>query len=570
MMNIFRPSLKKKLVFLLSVGYVVPVLVIISMLRDFITEQYDHQVLDKAQLSLTETTNLATYYLSSMVEDSRRPSVEGDIQRAYDRYDDQDTANASSTELYMVTESSLQRSYGGNSLFHSGVLFFADQELPPALVINEGAQMEKAIVGIYQEQYEEFAKVSTTLGNHIAFYAYNNQVYMLRNMLNSSLQKYGLLVLQLNTDRMLGAFQGITGVCKVELLFDEEQVETDMLSEPSELVTMRHEQKAEGHQIAVTLWVDTDQGQDVLENFQDEITQVMLLLFPAIAYMLFSFYRHVTRPLQTLMDAQTKVERGELGHQVANIPDSVEIRAVTKGFNAMSCSMKEQFEQSYQEQLALQDARMKTLQRQINPHFLNNTLEIINWECRIAKNDSASSMIEALSVMLSATMDREGKGKIPFAQELTYVEAYLFIQSTRMGARLQVETHIKEESRDILVPRLAFQPLVENACEHGLVGQKQGLLVISTFLTKEMLILEVKNTGHMTEETISRFQELLEWDSSTQGYVSDASNLGIRNVNQRVKMMYGEAYGLDVFNDNQNMTVVRLALPRSSTDGPEY
>ncbi len=564
MKNIFRPSLKKKLVFLLSVGYLVPVLVIIAMLRDFITEQYDHQVLDKAQLSLTETTNLATYYLSSMTEDSRRPSVEGDIQRAYDRY----TESGQSAELYLVTESSLQRSYGGNSLFHSAALFFLEEDLPPSYVINEGALMEKAITGIYQELYDQFLTVSATLGNHITFFSYNNQVYMLRNMLNSSLQKYGLLVLQVNSDRMLGAFQGITGVCKVELLFDEEQVETELLSEPSELMTLRHEQNAEGHQIAVTLWVDIDQGQDVLENFQDEITQVMLLLFPAIAYMLFSFYRHVTRPLQTLMDAQTKVEQGELGHQVPNIPDSVEIRAVTKGFNAMSRSMKEQFEQSYQEQLALQDARMKTLQRQINPHFLNNTLEIINWECRIAGNDSASSMIEALSVMLSATMDREGKGKIPFAQELTYVEAYLFIQSTRMGARLQVQTHINEDSRDILVPRLAFQPLVENACEHGLMGQKQGLLVISTFLTKETLILEVKNTGHMSEETISRFQELLEWDSSTQGYVSDASNLGIRNVNQRVKMMYGEDFGLDVFNDNQDMTVVRLALPRTTVDSP--
>lgn len=558
MKKLFRPSLKKKLVFLLSVGYAVPVLLIIGMLRDFITEQYDHQFLDKAQLSLVETTELATYYLSSMSEDSRRPTVEGDIQRAYTRY----LEGSGAEDLYLVVESSLNRIYRDNSLFYTVALFHAQEELSTQYITNQGAEQQKAVTRVYEELYPLFMAEAETLGTSIGFFSFGNRLFMLRNLMDSSFDAFGLLVLEVNTGRMVGAFAGITGVRKVDLQFDDAFVDTDWLLEGGEIIPLVHKQSAEGHDVAVTLWVDIDQGQDALENFQEEMTQVLLLVFPAIGYMLYSFYLHVTRPLNLLMNAHRRVETGELGYQVDKIPDSEEIRALTQGFNKMSRSMKEQFVQSYQEQLALQDARVKTLQSQINPHFLNNTLEIINWETRIAGNNTASAMIESLSVMLRATMNREGKGKIPFEEELSYVDAYLYIQSCRMGARLTVETHIDPDSLHLLVPRLIFQPLVENACEHGIGGQKQGLIVISSFLSQENLIIEVKNSGKMPPDTEQRMADLLEWDESSMGYVSDANNLGIRNVNQRLKMMFGQVYGLDIFNNDEDMTVVRLALPK--------
>ncbi len=558
MKGLFQPSLRKKLVYLLLVAYVLPVVIMISMLSIFITEQYDHQVIDKVELSLKETTELTTYYLSSMMEDSRRPSNEGEIERAYRRY----LEGAEAEDLFLLVESSLNRSYRENSLFHSAAFFYDAQELSPYFLVNSGAEMQKAIPRIYQELYPDFQEISADLGTQIGFYAHQNRLYMVRNLLDSQFDLCGILVLEVNVGRILDVFQGITGLCQVDILFDEALVESAPLRQGEEILVLTQEQRIENHSIAVSLWVDIDQGHEVLETLQNEITQVLLLLVPAIGFMLFAFYRHVTRPLQTLMEAQLRIQKGDLGYQVGKIPHTLELRAVTQGFNTMSQSMKDQFEQSYKEQLALQDAKMRTLQSQINPHFLNNTLEIINWETRIGGNTNATAMLESLSVMLRATMDRQGKGKISLEEELTYVDAYLYIQSCRMGNRLQIERNISEESLAYYVPRLAFQPLVENACEHGVGSQKQGRIVLSSYLSKETLILEVKNTGTMSENTQKNIASLLEWDEKEQNYVSDAPNVGIRNVNQRVKMMYGMAYGMDMFNDNQGMTVLRLALPK--------
>ncbi len=561
MKRLFRPSLRKKLFFLAIVAYAFPVFVIISMFSDFITQQYDHQVLDKVELSLVETTELTSYYLASMTEYSRRISVEGDLERAYSRYE----AGGAKNDLYTVAEASMQRAYRYNSLFHSASLYFAQEGLEGFVLVNDSSGQQKGTSRIYEEMYPRFLEISADIRTQICFYTENNRLYLLRNLVNTDFTTYGLLVLEVNTDRILGVFQGITGVCQVDIQFDEAQAVSmalQDLQEVAELVQLFHQQSTEGHSLGVTLWVDTDQGQEVLENLQNEITQILLLLLPAIGYMLFSFYRQVTRPIGRLMEAQIRVSQGELGHTVDSLPPSEELRAVTLGFNEMSRGMKAQFQQRYEEQLALQEARMKTLQSQINPHFLNNTLEIINWETRIAGAQNASAMIESLSVMLRATMDREGKGQIPFGQELTYVDAYLFIQSCRMGPRLSVERHILEESLPFFVPRLAFQPLVENACEHGIASQRQGKLVISTFLTRETLVLEVKNSGTMSKEREEEIGRLLAWDSKTQDYVNSAESLGIRNVNKRVKILYGEAFGIDLFNNNENMTVLRLALPR--------
>ncbi len=140
----------------------------------------------------------------------------------------------------------------------------------------------------------------------------------------------------------------------------------------------------------------------------------------------------------------------------------------------MSSELKNQFERSYLEQQALQQARVKALQSQINPHFLNNTLEVINWEARLSGDERVSAMIEALSVMLNAALDRDGRSMIPLREELSYVDAYLYIIRERLGDRLVIEREIDETMLDEMVPRLIFQPLVENAVEHDLTARHGG------------------------------------------------------------------------------------------------
>ena len=165
---------------------------------------------------------------------------------------------------------------------------------------------------------------------------------------------------------------------------------------------------------------------------------ILLGVLPLLVFAILAFYRHVSRPVNTMVGAAAIIEKGELGYQMPDVPTSAEFRYLFERFNSMSASMKDQFERSYNEQLALQDSRMKALQSQINPHFLNNTLEIINWEARMGGNLKVSRMIEALSTLLNAATARGGNPVTHLSEELAFVDAYLYIISVRMGKRLTV------------------------------------------------------------------------------------------------------------------------------------
>ena len=110
----------------------------------------------------------------------------------------------------------------------------------------------------------------------------------------------------------------------------------------------------------------------------------------------------------------------------------------------MSERLKYQFDHIYEEEIALRDARIMALQSHINPHFMNNTLEIINWEARLGGNEKVSRMIEALATLMDAAMDRKKRTLVPLSEEMIYVNAYLYINSARFGKRLTVVKELDE------------------------------------------------------------------------------------------------------------------------------
>lgn len=221
----------------------------------------------------------------------------------------------------------------------------------------------------------------------------------------------------------------------------------------------------------------------------------------------------------------------------------------------MSDKLKNQFEQIYLEELALKDADIKALQSQINPHFLNNTLEIINWEARMNGNDKVSSMIEALSTMLGATLNRKRQPMIPLAEELSYVDAFCYICKQRFGEKLQFEKQVDDTLLGQEVPRLIIQPIIENAVEHGLAGKK-GRIVIRIYRDQDKMIIEVVNDGTLTAQDREKIEMLLGGEREPDRSVS----LGIYNVNKRLKITYGEECGLTVKSDKDGLTVSTLTV----------
>ena len=169
---------------------------------------------------------------------------------------------------------------------------------------------------------------------------------------------------------------------------------------------------------------------------------------------------------KTVQQKYEQYQRGELSYTAI-------------GFVQNQGRLKYQFDHIYEEELDLKDARIMALQSHINPHFMNNTLEIINWEARLAGNDKVSEMISSLGTLLDAALDRKKQPEVPLKEELTYVKAYLFIMKERFGKRLEVTLEIPEELYQEKVPRLIPQPVIENAIAHGVQVQGTGKVRIT-------------------------------------------------------------------------------------------
>lgn len=217
------------------------------------------------------------------------------------------------------------------------------------------------------------------------------------------------------------------------------------------------------------------------------------------------------------------------------------------------------------EQILRREVQIKALQAQINPHFLFNTLETINWRAQLIDAPEISEMVTSLSGILEANISRDIK-PIPLKQEMTYVHNYLAIMRHRYEERLKIKWEIEDTPLQLKVPQLLLQPIVENAIKHG-VGKtaRIGVILIRVIATEALIEIDVvdNGTGLEPEEVIKlnqRFQET----TYRMDKLKNAS-IGLDNVNQRIKLQFGEMYGLAVESRKGYYTKVIVTLPNSNT-----
>lgn len=174
-------------------------------------------------------------------------------------------------------------------------------------------------------------------------------------------------------------------------------------------------------------------------------------------------------------------------------------------------------------------------------------------------NQKVSGMIEALSTMLEATMNRKEEQFHTVADEMVYADAYLYIISQRFGPKFSCTKQIDESLLRVQVPRLIIQPIVENAVEHGMDITEQGRLELRLSRREDgYLCIEVEDNGHLTKEDRERIDRILSQDVelSKETRVS----LGIRNVDRRIKMLYGSDCGLYISGNETEYTVSTILL----------
>ena len=270
--------------------------------------------------------------------------------------------------------------------------------------------------------------------------------------------------------------------------------------------------------------------------------------------------RQISEPLHTLIKNMNEIH-GEIENTVLLIPSSTdEIVALYESFNIMIMNSNKYIKQIKYEQGQLRMANFKALQAQINPHFLYNTMDTIAWNIRLNENEKAVNAIMALTKFFRASL-RKGNDIITIEQELEQVTLYLQIQMFRYDDVLNYTINFDPDIKQCILPKLIIQPIVENAIYHGIKNQSNyGHIDIRTEKHLDYYYIIVEDDGLGIEP--SRLQEINNLLQHNIPLTSETSSgYGISNVNERIKIYFGDDYGISYESKLEAYTRVTIKLP---------
>ncbi len=247
----------------------------------------------------------------------------------------------------------------------------------------------------------------------------------------------------------------------------------------------------------------------------------------------------------------------------ARVPptDLSELKNLTDGINIMADRLGSLILQNRQEQENLRKSELRTLQAQINPHFLYNTLDTIIWQAEAGRSNEVIGITRALSDFFRISLS-SGEDWIPVSQEIKHLAGYLSIQKTRYRDILTYEIDIDDDIRDVMILKLLLQPLVENALYHGIKYKRGGGKITVTGKRKgDMLCFCVSDTGRgMTAEQLAEVNARMRAEKVPAPPSKSGSGFGLSNVDQRIRLYYNQPDGLQI-QSNSGGTAVTFYVP---------
>lgn len=277
----------------------------------------------------------------------------------------------------------------------------------------------------------------------------------------------------------------------------------------------------------------------------------------------------ITNPLLQLEHEMSQMEGPEDRFNLQAYEQAPsEIRHMAISFQAMTYriqnlikEMLEAQEKEKQAELQQKEAQIISLQSQINPHFLYNTLDTVNWKAltRLGRDNEISQIVTSLSKILRESIAHSGSHLIPIDRQLEVIRQYLSIQQIRYGEALSTRWEIDEGIGDYLTIPLLLQPIVENAINHGISKQESGgVITIRGRLLEKTIQLEVEDDGAgLSQEELERINERLKSRHPSEG----GKSIGLYNTHMRIVSLFGEEYGIEVRSASPSGTIVTLRFP---------
>ena len=267
--------------------------------------------------------------------------------------------------------------------------------------------------------------------------------------------------------------------------------------------------------------------------------------------------RNITLPIQKLRDSMKSVQKGNFDIEDIEVISDNEIGSLTRSFNVMTHRIRELMEQNVKEQEQKRKIELKALQSQINPHFLYNTMDMINWQALQGHTNEVSTAVQNLSRFYKLTLSRK-KGISTIECEEEHVSIYITLQNMRYHDSIDFISDIPDELMEYQIPKLTLQPVVENAILHGILEKesKSGTIVLTGWLEESDIVILISDDG--VGISPEKLQTIL---SGTGQSSSGGTNIAIYNTHRRLQILYGQKYGLSYTSISGQGTEVQIRIP---------
>lgn len=553
-----RQSLRAQLILIVLLSYLLPVLLLGVFTGSLLLHRLEDQTRAAVTSGAEQAWTLTEQNVERTLELARDATYDGELTDTWQKWNDGAIGDA---EYMRLCRNYLERKYSREQLISFAACFPVKN--PEIFMYPRGGTAYNAAE--LQDLRAAVLAEGETLDTRCRFICIGERMYLVRNLLSLRMERYGMLILEIDSERLFRPVNELkaTWNAEAEIRLDAYgNDETDwsalnpgLTDDGKEKLVYTRLSGEEENALDLRLTMDRREQYKEIYLFRQRLMIMSLLLIPILILIGIYLSKRIVKPITLLSDASRRIEDGELGVTVP-LNGGDELGRLGQSFSHMSLRMKELIDRTYKEEIELKNAQILALQSRINPHFINNALEDINWQARIEGSESISSMVTSLSVLLNASMAKQDRRLVTLREEMEVAEAYIYFIQQRFGNDLTINREIGEKAMDGVLPLLTIQPLLENAVEHGIAPAGGGTITIRCDLNDACMRIEITNTGRGTEkEDRERIEAALNGQPT-------GKHLGLANIVNRLRLIYGEAVTIRVDTDQPGQTSVSIVLPR--------
>ncbi len=574
-------SIRSQLMIILSLCYLIPALVLGLYTRVALLPALEKRTEEAITSSAENAWTLTLEKTDRALALVREATYDGELTDIRRRWRDGEIGDS---EFLRMSRNYLNRKYSRESLFRYAVFF---PTAKPELLAAAGSDIPESAAGM--QALRGFATAAgETLDTRCLFTSWREDLVLIRNLLDLRMERYGMLILCIDRHQLFSAMEALEknlhGTVSLRL-DDFGSRETDWksltpgLTESQGNLIYTRQTRGADYDFALKLTMDRHERYREYDRYRVLTAILFIGMIPVLGVLLRYVSRRIVRPIRLLSDASRRIEAGELGVTVP-MRGGDELGDLGVAFSGMSLRLEELINRTYRKELELKNARILALQSRINPHFINNALEDINWQARIDGAESVSAMVTSLSVLLNAAMARDNRHLSTLREEMEVADAYIFFVEQRFGDALEIRREIAENAMEETLPLMTVQPLLENAVEHGIAPAGGGSITIraealplpasappagsphpassrsgnDAALVQTGLRLEIINTGRpLAPENREKIEAALRGENT-------GPHMALANIVNRLRLIYGNRAEISL--EGGEETCVRLFIPR--------